>query len=118
MGIITELILFVCFVFLGQSEKAKTCPHPAVPIYASIVLSNKDLSVGTTVTYSCDEGYELFGESARACLPTGKWSGEIPNCGGHQTCLSINRLWHELCDMLRRLVGTTAPGQHDCSIQE
>ncbi|GFS83267.1 hypothetical protein TNCV_600161 [Trichonephila clavipes] len=27
--------------------------------------------------------------------------------GSHQTCLSINRLWHELCDMLRRLVGTT-----------
>ncbi|GFY18110.1 uncharacterized protein TNCV_2045191 [Trichonephila clavipes] len=35
--------------------------------------------------------------------------------GGHQTCLLINRLWHELCDMLRRLVGTTAPGHHDCS---
>ncbi|GFU84170.1 hypothetical protein TNCV_2589191 [Trichonephila clavipes] len=38
--------------------------------------------------------------------------------GGQQTCLSINRLWHELCGMLRRLVGTTAPGRHDCSIQE
>ncbi|GFV13547.1 transposable element Tcb2 transposase [Trichonephila clavipes] len=38
--------------------------------------------------------------------------------GGHQTCLSINRMWHELCDMLHRLVGTTAPGHHDCSIQE
>ncbi|GFX16952.1 uncharacterized protein TNCV_2519291 [Trichonephila clavipes] len=38
--------------------------------------------------------------------------------GGHQTCLSINRLWHELCDMLSRLVGTTTPGHHDCSIQE
>ncbi|GFV87531.1 uncharacterized protein TNCV_3281691 [Trichonephila clavipes] len=38
--------------------------------------------------------------------------------GGHQTCLSINRLWHELCDMFRRLVGITAPGHHDCSIQE
>ncbi|GFV36019.1 uncharacterized protein TNCV_2867771 [Trichonephila clavipes] len=38
--------------------------------------------------------------------------------GGHQTCLSINRLWHELWDMLRRLVGTTAPGHHDFSIQE
>ncbi|GFV01695.1 uncharacterized protein TNCV_3050881 [Trichonephila clavipes] len=37
--------------------------------------------------------------------------------GGHQTCLSINRLWHELCDMLRRLVGTTAPGHHDCSFR-
>ncbi|GFW65151.1 uncharacterized protein TNCV_394171 [Trichonephila clavipes] len=31
---------------------------------------------------------------------------------GHQTCLSINRLWNEVCDMLRRLVGTTAPGHH------
>ncbi|GFU73716.1 hypothetical protein TNCV_3481961 [Trichonephila clavipes] len=29
-------------------------------------------------------------------------------------CLSINRLWHELCDMLRRLVGTHSPGHHDC----
>ncbi|GFY09218.1 uncharacterized protein TNCV_2991361 [Trichonephila clavipes] len=40
--------------------------------------------------------------------------------GGHQTCLSINRLWHELCDMLRRLLDImiTAPGHHDCSIQE
>ncbi|GFW83555.1 uncharacterized protein TNCV_4590561 [Trichonephila clavipes] len=38
--------------------------------------------------------------------------------GGHQTCLSRNRLWHKLCDMLRRLVGTTAAGHHDCSIQE
>ncbi|GFS54105.1 uncharacterized protein TNCV_2526711 [Trichonephila clavipes] len=37
---------------------------------------------------------------------------------GHQTCLSVNRLWNELCDMLRRLVGTTAPGHHDCSIHE
>ncbi|GFT55169.1 uncharacterized protein TNCV_1433511 [Trichonephila clavipes] len=38
--------------------------------------------------------------------------------GGHETCLSINRLWHELCDLLRRLVGTTAPGHYDCSIQK
>ncbi|GFU79191.1 uncharacterized protein TNCV_2137141 [Trichonephila clavipes] len=37
---------------------------------------------------------------------------------GHQTCLSINRLSHELWDMLRRLVRTTTPGHHDCSIQE
>ena len=36
--------------------------------------------------------------------------------GGHQTCLSLNRLWHELCDMLRRLVGTTDPGHQGCSI--
>ncbi|GFW79204.1 uncharacterized protein TNCV_2476111 [Trichonephila clavipes] len=38
--------------------------------------------------------------------------------GGHQTCPSRNRLRHELCDKLRRRVGITAPGHHDCSIQE
>ncbi|GFV13342.1 hypothetical protein TNCV_885431, partial [Trichonephila clavipes] len=48
----------------------------------------------------------------------GQFTGPNVKLGGHQTCLSINRLWHELCDMLRRLVGTTAPGHHDCSIQE
>ncbi|GFU54892.1 hypothetical protein TNCV_1464001 [Trichonephila clavipes] len=30
--------------------------------------------------------------------------------GGHSTCLSINRLWDKLYNMLHRLVGTTAPG--------
>ncbi|GFV34063.1 transposable element Tcb2 transposase [Trichonephila clavipes] len=48
----------------------------------------------------------------------GQFTGQNVKLGGHQTCLSINRLWHELCDMLHRLVGTTAPGHHDCSIQE
>ncbi|GFW27287.1 uncharacterized protein TNCV_2831871 [Trichonephila clavipes] len=38
--------------------------------------------------------------------------------GGHQTCISINRLLHEMCDMFHRLVGTAALGHHDCSIQE
>ncbi|GFT82295.1 hypothetical protein TNCV_4651001 [Trichonephila clavipes] len=48
----------------------------------------------------------------------GQFTGQNKKLGGHQTCLSINRLWHELWDMLRHLVGTTAPGHHDCSIQE
>ncbi|GBP15145.1 hypothetical protein EVAR_73436_1 [Eumeta japonica] len=37
---------------------------------------------------------------------------------GHQTCPSINLLWHELCDMLRRFVETTSLGHHGYSIQE
>ncbi|GFV44195.1 uncharacterized protein TNCV_1825621 [Trichonephila clavipes] len=45
-------------------------------------------------------------------------NSQVMKLGDHQMCLSINRLWHELCDMLRRLVGTTTPGHHDCSIQE
>ncbi|GFU40085.1 hypothetical protein TNCV_5016121 [Trichonephila clavipes] len=40
--------------------------------------------------------------------------------GGHQTCLSINGLWaRELCGpRCAVLLETTAPGHHDCSIQE
>ncbi|GFT18666.1 hypothetical protein TNCV_2276741 [Trichonephila clavipes] len=41
--------------------------------------------------------------------------------GGHQACLSINRLGSfAICVMTCciALVGTTAPGHHDCSIQE
>ncbi|GFV06134.1 uncharacterized protein TNCV_1084081 [Trichonephila clavipes] len=38
--------------------------------------------------------------------------------GGHQTCLSINRLWHELWDMLRRLVSNhgSIPITIDCNV--
>ncbi|XP_015909943.2 P-selectin isoform X1 [Parasteatoda tepidariorum] len=63
---------------IGATEK--TCPHPAVPLYSSVTLSNNDRTVGTIATYECDEGYELFGESTRACLPTGEWSGVMASC--------------------------------------
>ncbi|GFU96233.1 hypothetical protein TNCV_4516411 [Trichonephila clavipes] len=41
--------------------------------------------------------------------------------GGHRKRISpTNRLWQRLLvwTLLRRLAGTTAPGHHDCSIQE
>ncbi|GFT74304.1 hypothetical protein TNCV_1307651 [Trichonephila clavipes] len=40
---------------------------------------------------------------------------KIGSCANNPKTHSLT---HELCDMLRRLVGTTAPGDHDCSIQE
>ncbi|GFV29438.1 hypothetical protein TNCV_3399581 [Trichonephila clavipes] len=47
-------------------------------------------------------------ENSLAVLKEANSQVQYVKLGGHQTCLSINRLWHELCDMLRRLVGTTA----------
>lgn len=67
----------------GQNDSDGTevrCPHPEVPIYSSVSLSSNTRQVSTTATYTCDEGYELFGDPMRACLPSGKWSGEIPHC--------------------------------------
>lgn len=39
-----------------------------------------DFSIGSTVTFSCDEGYELDGESKLTCRPDGQWSDRTPLC--------------------------------------
>ncbi|GFU58942.1 hypothetical protein TNCV_4732221 [Trichonephila clavipes] len=75
-----------------------------------------------------DHHRKLFETSdcPRHCLPSGVKSQEL---GGQFTGpkreirrspnLSFNKsIVAELCDMLRRPVGTTAPEHHDCSIQE
>ena len=45
-----------------------------------------DLTSGTTfgqiVTYSCNIGYNLVGDSTRTCQATGVWSGSAPTCEG------------------------------------
>ena len=45
-----------------------------------------DHTAGTTyqqtVTYSCDTGYNLVGDSTRICQATGVWSGSAPTCLG------------------------------------
>jgi len=46
---------FVCVVAVAK------CGHPEVPVNARLSLTNPDLAVGTAATYTCDEGYELFG---------------------------------------------------------
>ena len=37
---------------------------------------------GQTVTYSCETGYNLVGDSTRTCQATGNWSGSAPTCEG------------------------------------
>nr|CAD7569537.1 unnamed protein product [Timema californicum] len=47
--------------FIGFTSSEARCGHPAVPVNSRVSLSNPDLKQGTTATYTCDEGYELFG---------------------------------------------------------
>lgn len=63
-----------------QLADGKPCPHPAVPLYAQVSLSD-ELQPGSRATYACDDGYELFGSSVRTCDFDGKWTGELPYCG-------------------------------------
>ena len=46
--------------------------------------------VDATVTYTCDTGYTLNGNSMRTCQTGGAWSGSDPTCDGKYNVLRIN----------------------------
>ncbi|KAF6202316.1 hypothetical protein GE061_004714 [Apolygus lucorum] len=65
-------------IFLNNCLK---CGHPAVPPNAKLKLSSDSLESGTTATYTCDDGYELFGSETATCSTSGTWQSELPFCG-------------------------------------
>ena len=38
---------------------------------------------GSTVTYTCNEGYSLVGASVRECVYNATWSPQAPMCQGN-----------------------------------
>uniref|UniRef100_A0A1X7UL16 Sushi domain-containing protein n=1 Tax=Amphimedon queenslandica TaxID=400682 RepID=A0A1X7UL16_AMPQE len=44
------------------------------------ILSYNSISVNSTATYSCEDGYSLVGDAVRTCLSSGNWSGNPPYC--------------------------------------
>ena len=67
---ICYVILFLCIV--------KSCP-PLVP--PTNGMKDSDNCNGT-VKFSCDDCYELMGDSQLTCLPNKTWNGTEPNCNG------------------------------------
>lgn len=60
------------------------CPDPGTPNYGRRQLES--LLGGSTVHYSCFDGYTLVGESKRTCR-SGRWTGSLPACIGE--CLGV-----------------------------
>ncbi|XP_059573678.1 complement component receptor 1-like protein isoform X2 [Alligator mississippiensis] len=61
---------------------AKLCGHPGDLPDGSVHIET-DLSFGSTVTFSCNEGYRLIGPQFARCEIAGKgvhWNEEIPHC--------------------------------------
>ena len=59
----------------------KSCPQPTPPENGAV--NGADFEVGATITYSCDQDYELNGDSTRICQESGgqvAWSGQAPTC--------------------------------------
>ncbi len=47
-----------------------------------MVVVEDPIQDGSEATYSCDQGFDLEGESRRRCQSDGAWSGEAPSCRG------------------------------------
>lgn len=54
------------------------CSIPPSPEYGSVTVT--DTAQGSLVEYSCDEGYELEGQSVRQCVAGRRWSDAPPVC--------------------------------------
>ena len=44
--------------------------------------SAEDFHAGSTVTYQCNNGYYLLGDSRMFCTDNGSWNGISPSCLG------------------------------------
>ena len=45
-------------------------------------VSLSGVSVGDTATFTCNDGYELVGDSSLICLSDGTWDSSPPVCQG------------------------------------
>ncbi|XP_025085563.1 uncharacterized protein LOC112558985 isoform X1 [Pomacea canaliculata] len=54
------------------------CPDPGVP--KNGVRKGENFQVGSSVYYSCNKGYLLFGSRGRICPDVGQWTGDLPSC--------------------------------------
>lgn len=43
-------------------------------------LSGNTVTFGSTVVYSCNNGFDLIGQELRTCLNDEMWSGTTPQC--------------------------------------
>ena len=73
---------------------SKGCISP--PLNANLHITKADFSVGGIVTYTCDEGYILVGNSLTMCQQSGIWSSPAPECQRKYINLTIS-IWSCLC---------------------
>ena len=72
------------------STAAITCPSLS-PLTNGVISYSPDTSspydIGTMATYSCNVGFFLEGDMARACNNVGTWDGTNPSCTGYLNAL-------------------------------
>ena len=69
--------MYACLFLPGA-----TCPLPWLLEHGTIKPLGQLYFCGTTVTFSCDEGYRLNGTGANSslCTRNGTWTEDFPTC--------------------------------------
>ncbi|KAG7158260.1 Sushi, von Willebrand factor type A, EGF and pentraxin domain-containing protein 1-like 3 [Homarus americanus] len=57
-----------------------TCPEPQQIEFGKMKLENDDSVFGTSLTYQCNTGYIMTGNTNRTCNINGVWTGVEPQC--------------------------------------
>lgn len=58
----------------------KSCGHPGSPLHGKLI--GHYFTYGQTVTFECDNGFNLTGDSSLYCNASGEWEGMRPSCQG------------------------------------
>lgn len=72
--------LFTCLNSIVLST-AIQC-EPPIEIRNGVVQIPKEIIVGASVTYICNDGYKLVGPNTLTCSPNGQYDGLPPSCEG------------------------------------
>ena len=65
-----------------SSTAAINCKSPPAAPANGKLNKSAGLTFGSTVTYSCNTGYNPQGLTRVTCMANGRWSGSQPNCSG------------------------------------
>ncbi|XP_066270976.1 P-selectin-like [Branchiostoma lanceolatum] len=81
----------------AQHTSAVTTSNPTtISVQCPVIIAPANGSLTSTgyntyldvVEFSCDQGYELVGNSSATCLVSGNWSSSVPDCNAVQ-CTSL-----------------------------
>lgn len=91
-------LLFVIVIFNGVCHvKGNGCQYPGHGLHSHTNMTQSTVAPNTKVKYSCDVGYELFGNATRICKADGTWSGKEPVCA---TNIARHRLVTEVSSFI------------------
>ena len=79
------LLLYCCCLYLYKQSCNSVCPAavscgPAPDAPANGQKINSGTTFGSTVNYTCNQGYTLQGNNTRTCMANKLWSGRAPTC--------------------------------------